>query len=81
MRRMHVTLPDDIVAAIDAVAQRSGESRNALMVRAIEEFCERADPEGVTRQLNEVYADPSAVAETLALAANGKRAFQRTMDN
>jgi hypothetical protein len=52
-----ISIPDDVFAAAEAAAQRTGMSRSQLFVTAVKMFLRKNGEKGVTERLNEVYAD------------------------
>jgi metal-responsive CopG/Arc/MetJ family transcriptional regulator len=64
-----VSLPDELFASADELAERLGLSRSELYARAVEEFLARHRDEDVTALLNEVYAEePSGLPPDLRRA-------------
>jgi len=55
-----VSLPDDLFAAAESVAQRRGMSRSRLYATALREFLEAHDTDLVRERLNQVYASESS---------------------
>lgn len=51
-----ISIPDDVFAAAEAAAQRTGMSRSQLFVTAVKMFLRKNGEKGVTERLNEVYA-------------------------
>ena len=50
-----ISIPDDVFAAAEAVARRSGISRSQLFVDAVRLFLRKHGDRGVTERLDEVY--------------------------
>lgn len=65
-------MPDGLAEKTDRMAAQLGVTRSELIQRALERFVEDADEDGITRQLNLVYASTSAKVEA-ALAATQHR--------
>ena len=68
-----VTIPDPLFAAADALAVRSGLSRDELYARAlaayVERTAERPTDEEITARLNQIYSpDETAPDELLTRA-------------
>lgn len=64
-----ISLPDDLFASAEALAERLGVSRSALYATAVAEFLIRHQAREVTDRLNALYADaPSALDPRLARA-------------
>lgn len=57
-----ISLPDDLFAAADALAERLGVSRSNLFATALAEFLAKHQSRRVTERLDAVYgAEPSAL--------------------
>jgi metal-responsive CopG/Arc/MetJ family transcriptional regulator len=57
-----ISLPDDLFAAAEALAQRLGVSRSRLFATALAEFVTKHQTRKVTERLDAVYAaEPSAL--------------------
>jgi metal-responsive CopG/Arc/MetJ family transcriptional regulator len=57
-----ISLPDDLFAAADSLADRMGMSRSELYATAVAEFLAKHDAAEVTERLNQVYAtEPSGL--------------------
>jgi metal-responsive CopG/Arc/MetJ family transcriptional regulator len=50
-----VSLPDELFASADALAERLGLSRSRLYARAVEEYLAKHRHQDVTARLDEVY--------------------------
>ena len=63
-----ISIPDDLFAEAEGVAERLGLSRSEMFARAVRAFVKRNRDMGVTERLNEVYAkeaselDPAVAA-------------------
>ena len=69
-----ISLPDDILTAIDALAQRLALSRSALIAVALAEFIAKHRASGISERLDGAYAaedsrldPPTASAQRKAL--------------
>lgn len=51
-----ISLPDDVFAAADDLASRLGVSRSELYATAVAKYVEEMRSQGVTAQLDQVYA-------------------------
>ena len=51
-----VSMPDDLFRLAEVSARRLRVSRSALYAKAIAEFLERQQGEGITERLNDVYS-------------------------
>lgn len=65
-----VSIPDDLFASADELADRLGVSRSELYARAVEEYLAKHRHADVTAQLNAVYGgdDRGALASDVAKA-------------
>lgn len=52
-----ISLPDEVFASADALAERLGLSRSELYARAVEEYVAKHRGTEVTARLNRVYAE------------------------
>lgn len=72
-----VSIPDDLFAQAEGVAQRLGKSRSQVYREALTEYVSRRDPSSVRRTLDELVADlPSENDRWLAEA--GRKALERS---
>ena len=55
--KIAISLPDDLFASADELAERLGVPRSELYARAMAEYLAKHRTEAVTDQLNRVYAD------------------------
>lgn len=51
-----ISIPDDLFARVDALAEAWGWSRSAIYARAVEELLARHRADDVTERLNAIYA-------------------------
>ena len=64
-----ISLPDELFASADALAERLGVSRSSLFATAVAEFLAKHQARKVTDRLNTLYAEePSALDPRLARA-------------
>ena len=64
-----ISLPDELFAAAEALAQRLGISRSRLFATALAEFVAKHQTRKVTERLDAVYAtEPSALDSELRRA-------------
>lgn len=64
-----VSIPDDVFASADALADELGVSRSELYARAVAEFVAKHRAGDLTTRLDQVYADqPSRLAPRLRRA-------------
>lgn len=76
-----VQLTDELVAALDRFAARSGKSRSALIRQALEEFLASTREAEITAQLVSGYTQvpQGATDEWGTLAEQGRRDTEQTM--
>lgn len=66
--KIAVTIPEEVLEAVDAAAQERGESRSGFISRVLRTaMTARSDAE-VTRRLNEIFGNPEIAAEQLRVA-------------
>lgn len=64
-----ISIPDKIFAAADTLAEKMGVSRSRLYATAVAEYLAKHQDEGITQQLNAVYAEePSGLDDALRTA-------------
>ena len=68
-----ISLPDELFASAEALAERLGVSRSSLYATAVAEFLAKHQARKVTDRLNALYVDESS-----ALDPRLARAQQRT---
>ncbi len=66
--KIAVTVPRDVLDAVDAAARERGESRSGFISRVLRAAMKARSDAEVTRLLNEVFRDPEAAAEQLRVA-------------
>ena len=72
-----ISIPDDVFAAAEAAARRTGMSRSELFVTAVKMFLKKHGERGITERLNEVYAgvpsriDPALMRMQFVATATG----------
>lgn len=65
-----ISLPDDLFAAVDALARRLGVPRSRLVAEALAEYVAKHKGSRVTEQLDAVYAaEPSKLDEPMRRVA------------
>lgn len=76
-----VQLTDDLVAALDRHAERSGTSRSAVIREALEDFLATTREAEITAKLVAGYAQvpQGATDEWGTLAEQGRQATERTL--
>ena len=60
LMKTDISLPNSILEAADALAERLGTSRNELIHRAVEEYVESHRYDGVRKALDAVYSEESS---------------------
>jgi metal-responsive CopG/Arc/MetJ family transcriptional regulator len=71
-----VSLPDDVFAEAEALAESQGLTRSRLYTAALREYLARHQPDTVTAALDAVYASESSDIDP-ALGAAALRNLQR----
>jgi len=71
-----VSLPDDLFADLEALAQAKRMTRSGLYSAALLEYLAHHRPDEVTRALDELYSTESSKLDP-ALAATAAHALQR----
>ncbi len=72
-----VSVPDDVFADAEALAQRLKKSRSQLYSEALREYVARHAPDHVTEALDQISADLPADDHGFATAA-GRRSLRRS---
>ena len=72
-----ISLPDDLFASADALAERLGLSRSQLYQSALAEYLAKHQARKVTERLNAVYAKSAAKLDP-AVARAGARTLRRS---
>lgn len=72
-----ISIPDDIFAEAERLAQRQKKSRSQLYSEAIEEYLARHDPELVTEAMNRVCEEVGCEPDP-ALSAATRRILERS---
>ena len=75
--KIAISLPDDLFASAEALAERLGVSRSALYATAVAEYLAKHQARKVTDRLNALYADESSALDP-RLARAQKRSAART---
>ena len=63
-----ISIPDDVFAAAEATARRTGMSRSQLYVEAVKLFLRKHGERGVTERLDEVYGKAEAKVDPVLSA-------------
>ena len=63
-----ISIPDDVFAAADAAARRTGMSRSQLYVEAVKLFLRKHGDRGVTERLDEVYGEAESKVDPILSA-------------
>lgn len=69
-----ISLPDDLFASADALAERLGMSRSGLIATALAEFVAKHQSAKISERLNAVYATEESRVD-LGLRAAQRRAI------
>ena len=67
-----ISLPDDLFASADALAERLGVSRSNLFATALAEFLAKHQSRRVTERLDAVYATESSALDPVIRKAQRK---------
>ncbi len=76
--KIAVSIPDDVFAEAESLAQRLKTSRSELYTRALTEFVGHHAPERVTEQMNQVLSDMGGGEPDAFRAESARRVFKRT---
>jgi len=60
--KIAITVPEKVLAEVDAAARARGETRSGFISRILRTALKARRDAGITRRLNELFADESAVA-------------------
>ncbi len=66
--RIVVTIPKDVLEAVDSAARERGESRSGFISRTLRAAMKARSDVEVTRRLDETFADPGVAVEQLRVA-------------
>lgn len=66
--KIALTIPEDVLQAVDAAARERGESRSGFVSRLLRAAMRARSDAEVTRRLDEIFADPKVAAEQLRVA-------------
>ena len=58
LRKTAVALPEDLLREVDSAARERHESRNAFITRVLKAAMRARRDREITRQLDELFADP-----------------------
>jgi metal-responsive CopG/Arc/MetJ family transcriptional regulator len=61
--KIAITVPEDVLAAVDAAAKERGESRSGFISRVLRAALRARRDAAITRRLNELFMNEDAVAE------------------
>ena len=61
--KIAITIPEDVLAAVDAAAKERGESRSGFISRVLRAAMRARRDAAITRRLNELFMNDDAVAE------------------
>ena len=66
--KIAVTIPEDVLEAVDSAARERGESRSGFISRVLRAAMSARSDAEVTRRLNEIFTDPRIAAEQRLVA-------------
>jgi len=75
-----ISLPEDVLEDIDAVARRRHRSRSAVILAAVEAYLERIDAEAFLQSLNDAYGDEPLDPDESGFLTRAARDLARIMD-
>lgn len=61
--KIAITVPEDVLSEVDTAARERGESRSGFISRILRAALRARRDAGITRQLNELFADEAVVSE------------------
>jgi metal-responsive CopG/Arc/MetJ family transcriptional regulator len=74
-----VSLPDDLFAEVERLAQRTGRGRSEVYAAALREYVLRHDPDQITKAINAVVAEvEESPGERQFRMAAARRVLERT---
>ena len=76
--KIAVSIPDEVFAEAESLAQRLNTSRSELYSRALTEFVGHHAPERVTEQMDQVVTDVGESEPDVFRAEAARRVFNRT---
>lgn len=76
--KIAVSIPDEVFAEAESLAQRLNTSRSELYSRALTEFVGHHAPERVTEQMNRVVGEVGEGEPDVFRAEAARRVFKRT---
>ena len=76
--KIAVSIPDDVFAEAESLAQRLDTTRSELYSRALTEFVGHHAPERVTEQMNQVMIDIGEGKPDAFRAEAARQVFKRT---
>ncbi|HEY1693893.1 MAG TPA: hypothetical protein VGG39_17115 [Polyangiaceae bacterium] len=75
-----IAVPDELLADVDRAARARGESRSKYITRVLRVAVRARRDADITRRLNELFADETAVKEQKKGAARAERGGARWDD-
>ena len=67
-----ISLPDELFASADELAERLGMSRSQLYARAVEEYLAKHRDQDVTARLNDVFGEEDSGLDPALRRAQGR---------
>ena len=68
--KVAITLPEEILAKVDAAAEERGESRSGFIQRVLATALAARRDAGITRQLNELFSSKELLVEQTRTAGS-----------
>ena len=68
LRKTAVTIPEDVLQAVDRAARARGDSRSGYITRVLRQAVRARRDAEITRRLNELFADEELHAEQALVA-------------
>jgi metal-responsive CopG/Arc/MetJ family transcriptional regulator len=63
MRKTAISVPEEVLAAVDRAARERGESRSGFITRVLREVVRARRDADITRRIDQLFATPEAAAE------------------
>ena len=61
--KIAITVPEDVLSEVDAAARAGGETRSGFISRILRTAMKARRDAGITRRLNQLFADENVVIE------------------
>lgn len=66
--KIAITIPEELLAVVDAAAEDSGDSRSGYITRVLRVATRARNDAEITRRLNQVFGQPGVGEEQLRVA-------------